>query len=181
MSGIDLNLTSQQRGQLCAQLQSARDAGLYRRTLALLSLDQGQSISDVSKLLHVGRSSVYRWIDRYRHLCHVAALEDHRGQGRPSVLTEKQRLLLCSALKQSPQRYGYLATGWTVPLLQDSLGRVSGQRVSEDTIRRQLHACGYAWKRFRYVLAADPDLEKKTANFASNQGFAASHRGAGRR
>lgn len=84
MSRIDLNLTSQQRRQLCAQLQSARDAGLYRCILALLFLDQGWSISEVRRLLHVGRSSLYCWIDRYQHLPQVAVLENHRGQGAPA-------------------------------------------------------------------------------------------------
>jgi hypothetical protein len=32
---------------------------------------------------------------------------------------------------------------------------------------------GYVWKRSRYVLAPDPEKEKKTANSPQNQGFAA--------
>lgn len=79
-------------------------------------------------------------------------------------MTEQQRALLRSALEQSPQRGGYPASGWTIPLLQDYLKRMLGQKVYEDTLRRQLHAWRYVWKRFRYVLVADPDLEKKTAD-----------------
>jgi Winged helix-turn helix len=56
---------------------------------------------------------------------------------------------------------GYFAVNWTVPLLQEQLEHGTGERLSDDTIRRELRRMGYAWKRSRYVLDPDPEEEKK--------------------
>jgi transposase len=59
-------------------------------------------------------------------------------------------------LDQPPDRFGYSATGWTVPLLQSHLARWDLDGFCDATVRRQLHALGYVWKRPRYVLDPDP-------------------------
>jgi len=79
--------------------------------------------------------------------------------------------LLRSLLQTSPDRLGYFAVNWTVPLLQEQIERKTGLRLSEDTIRRELQRQHYVWKRYRYVLEPDPDLEKKTQNQAANPQF----------
>ena len=71
-------------------------------------------------------------------------------------------MLLADVIATPPDQLGYLAVNWTVPLLQDHLERACSTRFSDDTIRRALHHLGYVWKRYRYVLDEDPDLEKKT-------------------
>jgi transposase len=72
-------------------------------------------------------------------------------------------LLLC-LLERAPGEFGYPHGGWTLSLLREQLEQGTGQGVSEDTIRRELHRLGYAWKRPRYALEPDPEREKKTAN-----------------
>jgi hypothetical protein len=80
-----------------------------------------------------------------------------------------------------PRRtFGHLATGWTVPLLQQVLAQGRPEpALSEDTIRRRLHERGYVWKRFRYVLSPDPQREKKTPASPPNPGLARAHRALG--
>jgi hypothetical protein len=56
---------------------------------------------------------------------------------------------------------GYFAVNWTVPLLRDPLVMCTSQRFSDHTIRRGLRQLNYVWKRPRYVLAPDPEREKK--------------------
>lgn len=79
----------------------------------------------------------------------------------------------------SPGRFGYHATHWTVSLLRDQLRRNLEQDYSDDTIRRNLHRLGYVWKRPRYVLAPDPQREKKKPAAARTWQLAASQHGAG--
>jgi transposase len=86
------------------------------------------------------------------------------------------RALLPTLLGQTPDQLGYFAVNWTVPLLQEQIEHGTGQRLSEDTIRRELDRLGYAWKRGRYVLDPDPEREKKTADSQAsprNQGLVA--------
>lgn len=71
-------------------------------------------------------------------------------------------MLLRTLMQTSPDRLGYFAVNWTVPLLQEQIDHTTGLRLSEDTIRRELDRQHYVWKRYRYVLDPDPDLEKKT-------------------
>jgi transposase len=49
-------------------------------------------------------------------------------------------------------------------LLQEELEQGTGIAFSEDAIRDELHRLGYVWKRPRYVLDPDPEVEKKTTD-----------------
>lgn len=176
----DWHLTPAQRRMLEKKLPHIRDAALFRRLLALLQVDQGQSIAQTARLVRVNRRSVHRWMQRFASGHSLSALEHHRGQGRPSQWNEELTGLVEAALARAPLRLGYHANSWTVPLLQAFLAVYHPeQEVSTSTLRRHLKAAGYVWKRFRYVLAPDPEAEKKTLAFAANTGFARGHRASG--
>jgi transposase len=157
---IKFCLTDEQRRLLRAQLNSTEDINLYRRTLALLEVDQGRSPADISRSFGVSCSSVYNWLDAFETTPQPSALTDHRAQGRPSLWTNTLDNLLCETLKQSPNACGYQAVNWTVPLLQMHLIRHGGKRLSDPTIRRKLHEMGYVWEHSRFVLLTIPEVEK---------------------
>jgi transposase len=117
---------------------------------------------------------VYYWVEGYaqRHDATDLRLEDRPG--RPTLWTEEARALLQQLLASTPTDRGYYAVNWTVPLLQEELRHGTGNRFSDDTIRRELRRLGYVWKRPRYLLDPDPELEKKTADSPANSEFAAS-------
>src|SRR5829696_5892292 len=174
-----LKLTYWQRRRLRRQLTEAADAHLYRRTLAVLELDRGRSAADIADMLGVTRQSVHNWAAAYTQGHDPTALEDDERAGRPRLLSEDDEALLRSLLDSSPQEIGHQATSWTIPLLQHELERGTGQRPSDDTVRRGLTRLGYVWKRPRYVLAPDPEREKETADPAANPRPAAPERGPG--
>src|SRR5581483_10565381 len=176
----DLYLTSRQRERLRQQLHATPDSRVYRRTLAVLQVADGRPVTEVADLLGVGRRSVYHWLDAYRLDRDPADLHDRPGRGHPTAWTDELRALLRRALEQPPDAWGYRATDWTVALLQDFLVEQGGERLADATIRRQLHALGYAWKRSRYVLPGDPEAEKKTAHPPELAGLAAGRRVPGR-
>ena len=170
------HLSSAEREALESLLQDTRDAGVYRRVLALLEVDRGRPLAALARLLRVGRRTLYHWLDAYRCSGDAAALVDRRGQGRPSVWDEDSLALLQSARAGAPRAWGYQATEWTVPLLQDHLARQGGPGVSATTLRRELHRRGYVWKRPRYALHPDPEREKKTADLPPGPGQGAARR-----
>lgn len=174
-----VQLTSSQRHRLRTQLRHATDAGYYRRLLAILELDQGQTVAEVAALLQVTRQSVYNWARSFAACPDPAVLQDQYGIGRPSVWTEQLPTLLLTSLPQRPDQWGYVGVNWTVPLLQEHLFRHGGCWLSDDTIRRELDRLGYVWKRFRYVLPPDPQREKKTRPPSAAAGFAAAQRQVG--
>jgi transposase len=173
-------LTAWQRRCLECQLKDTRDARLYRRTLAVLEVRRGRPVAQVAEAWGVTPRSVYNWLDAYARDRDPAALRDGRRPGRPSSWSGGGRRLLRDLLGQSPQRLGYHAADWTVPLLRDHLARHAGLWLSDDTARRELDRQGYSWKRSRYVLDPDPEREKKTRPPPPGAGPAAAQRAARR-
>jgi transposase len=174
-----LNLTPWQRRRLRRQLTQARDARLFRKTLAVLEFDHGRSAADIARMLGVTRETVYAWIAIYTQDHDPTALEDLPGRGRHPSLEEDQEHFLEALLASSPQDHGYPHTTWTLPLLQELLEIATGLRVSQETLRRALHRMDYLRKRPRYGLEPDPEREKKTADPPADPGAAAAERGAG--
>lgn len=179
MNGI--RLTSMQHAHLQRQLEYSEDVRVYRRTLAILEHDAGIPIVRIAENMNVDRGSVHRWIAAFRESLSPCSLLEKPRNGRPRLWTDAHSQWMQALLETSPEELGYFAVNWTVPLLREHLRESIGQNVSDDTIRRGLAALGYVWKRPRYVLAADPDRDKKKTNSTSNQGFAASQRHSGRR
>ena len=171
MSG--LRLTAVQRRGLERQLRSTHAAGLYRRTLAILEAADGRSIAEIARLLRTSRVAVYRWVEAFDVARKPDCLVDSRGGNHPSVWTEDLQAALSDGLGRWPEHFGYQAIEWTVPLLREHLARRGGQCPSETSIRRQLHALGYVWKRPRYVLQPDPERDKKTADSPGDPAIAA--------
>ena len=156
-----LQLTASQRRRLEHVLRTARGAGLFRRVLAMLEVDSGRSIAETARLLRTSRVTIYHWIGRFQRTREPTSLVDHRGGNRPSVWDEELQNVLRASMGHRPEPFGYQVVEWTVPLLGEHLARWCGVRPSASSIRRQLHALGYVWKRPRYVLDPDPEREKK--------------------
>ena len=176
-----VQLTAAQRRHLQRRLREADAASYYRRLLALLALDEGDSVAEVAERLGVTRQSVYNWARLYETEGTAAALQDRYGGGRPSVWTEEREALLVAALRQRPDQLGDPGPNWTARLLQAYLERVGGLHVSEDTIRRQLERLDYVWKRFRHGLPPDPERAKKTRHPPTGEEPAAAECAAGGR
>jgi transposase len=161
----DLELTGVQRRTLEQQARSTHDARVYRRTLALLQIADGQSVSTVAEHLRAGRRSVYRWLAAYRAWPRPEALSDKPGRGRPRLLGSKDMAALERWLRRRPADLGYWANDWTVPLLAEHLTSQSPHGLptcSTRTLYRRLDDLDEAWKRPRHALPPDPDTEKKT-------------------
>jgi transposase len=175
-----LTLTYWQRLRLEQQLRSTHDARVYRRTLAVLDVAEGELVPVVARRLRVTPRAVYHWLAAYADGHRPDALAEGDRTGRPTLLDQPQRQLLRDLLAKSPQELGYPATTWTVPLLQRHLRGHNGLWASQDTIRRELRRLRYTWKRPRYRLDPDPELRgKKEAYPQAHQAVAASQRGAG--
>lgn len=171
-----LELTSWQRYRLRSQLRQVDEARVFRRTLAVLEASRGKSVAEISAMLGVSRQSVYRWIEAYRQSREPTALWEGEHPGRPSFWDGERQALLRCLLEHQPDQCGYFAVNWTVPLLKEQLECSTGLSVSDDTIRREMRRLGYVWKRGRYELAPDPELEKKTTDSEADPQFAAPNR-----
>ena len=173
-----LQLTPRQRRRLQDQLRRTLDARVHRRTLAILEFDRGRRVADIAQGLCVSRQSIYGWLEAYAAMRQPAALVDAERGGRPALLRNEEQDLLQSLLALPPQELGLPHTAWSAPLLRETLAALEGLEVSARTVRRALQRLDYTWKRPRDVLAADPELEKKTAFAPPDRRAATAQRGA---
>lgn len=173
-------LTWHQRKRLRRQLRQTKEASVFRRTLAILEYDRGEAVARTAQRLCVTSRSVYRWLAAFSSAADLAALAPAPRSGRPPLWGEDATGALQLLLASTPLDQDYLASDWTVPLLGVALARRTGRRYAPNTIREHLHRLGYVWKRPRYVLAPDPEREKKTPDSAQTQAFAPAQRGLGR-
>lgn len=92
-------------------------AKAYRRALALLELDRGQSYTAVSGTLKVSIVTLSKWAMQYRETG-LEVLQDQPRSGRPIEIDGEQRAKV-TALACSDPPEGYAQ--WTLRLLADKV------------------------------------------------------------
>jgi transposase len=136
--------------RLSQALAQVHDVRLYRRLRAVAEIAEGEPVVAVAKRARVGRSTVYRWIERYLAERAPSALADGKRSGRPRTTPALTDSKLRQLLMSDPCRFGYDANTWTVPLLATHL-HTQGLVISARTLRRRIRAARFRWKRPRYV------------------------------
>lgn len=147
--------TRRELEQIVTHPDSARQ---LRRAQGLLWVDNGESVSSVTKRLGVTRQSFYNWRDslKQRSGSIRRRLEDAPKSGAPRRKSDQVDKVLPDLLATHPQEKGYRATGWTRRLLTDYFVRVHQLKVSSFTLKKAIRRAGYRWKRPRYVLSRRP-------------------------
>ncbi len=150
----DLNLTHRERRRLEACLRTTRDIIAYRRALALLWVDRKTPVSEIARGLFVNRTAVYRWIVDYAEHRDAATLADGRHENRtaPRFWSDEAQRALEEGLHSSPDKLGFRAVNWTIPLLCDHIEDVCGQRPSDRQVRQRLPQLDYVWKRPKHAM-----------------------------
>ena len=88
----------------------------YKRATALLELDRGKTMTDVSRTLGVSYPTVLSWRGKYLAGGLAAALHDKPRSGRPVVIAGSQRAKI-TALACSAPPIGHAR--WTLRMLAD--------------------------------------------------------------
>ncbi len=162
-----VQLTPAESTHLRRLARSCSSSRIEKRVLAILALSRGEAVERVALLLECSKQSVINWRAAWlRSSRGVEVLEDRPHLGRPRGWDEDREEILGALLQRSPDQFGYRAHAWTSRLLSHELARLSGWRPSDRTVRRELKALGYVYKRPRYVLDPDPRLVKKSPGFA---------------
>ena len=148
-----LQLSAFTRKQLYGRLQQAYASGslkLIKRIHALLTLAQGQSVSDVAQMLSLGEQTVRDYRNQYLFKG-MASLVYKAPPGRPSKLTKTQRQQLAEWIKASPQDSGYTSGCWNTPMIQDLLERRFGVIYHPHYIATLLNNMGFSYQKARFV------------------------------
>ena len=77
-----------ERRQLQRLVRKLSDVGEDRSALAILRLMDGATVAEVGGLLEAARSSVYRWVGRYRQFGVAGLRSAPRGRSHRTVTHE---------------------------------------------------------------------------------------------
>jgi transposase len=118
MNKQHVQLSDEDRDYLEALISKGElTAKMYRRTLALLELDRGQSYTAVSKTLKVTIPTLSKWASKYQDIG-LQVLQDQPRSGRPVEIDGNQRAKI-TALACSDPPDGYAR--WSLRLLADKV------------------------------------------------------------
>jgi transposase len=127
-----------------------------RRAQALLWLDEGESVQEVAERLQISRQAVYKWITHFHVRATLpipARVADGLHPGRPRTVWGVIDPLLAAVIESNPRDWGYEATVWPAPLLQQYLQEVHHLPVSRPSVSLALARLRLRWKRPRHHLA----------------------------
>jgi len=115
--------------------QGEATAKVYRRALALLELDRGQTYTTVSKTLQVTQTTLSTWVQKYQ-MTGMQVLVDRSRPGRPIEIDGNQRAKI-TALACSDPPEGYAE--WNLRLLADKAVELGYcESLSHTSVRRIL-------------------------------------------
>ena len=115
--------------------QGKSTAKAYRRALALLELDRGQTYIEVSKIIQATIPTISSWAKKYQEIG-LQCLADQPRTGRPIEIDGNQRAKV-TALACSDPPVGY--TEWSLRLLADKAVELGYcENLSHTTVRRIL-------------------------------------------
>lgn len=119
------------------ELQSRSD-GAYRvstRIRAVLLNHKQKTSGEIASVLGSARSKVSGWLKSYVEQGVEGLMEGHRS-GRPSLLTDLQKVLLCDIVDSGPIAYGSISGVWTSKLVSE---------VIKEEFNVEYHPC-HVWK-----------------------------------
>lgn len=139
---------------LLRELRQARYGHLLALHILLL-LTVGKNPTEIADFLFCSRSSVYRTVKAYR----AGELDWQReDQGASPRLSRWQRKLR-SLIKLSPRAFGWCRVRWSCLTLAITLAVLTQVKVSRETVRLELKAANYVWKRAK-LKGRDDDPER---------------------
>ena len=144
-------LASERLAALEAAYNGTDDAETRLRYQMVLLAHQGRTAPEITRLTLRGADTVVRVLRRYG-TGGLAAVPYRVPPGPAPTVTAAWRAELVRVIELSPRAVGVASAVWTTGLLATYLATATGVAVSQETVRRGLHAAGYVCKRPTWTL-----------------------------
>jgi transposase len=146
--------------QACLKQTRRTRPRLAERCHYVLRNAQGWSVPQIARHLDRNEHTIRTWLKAYR-TAGLKGLQNTPQSGRPATTGQRVSEQLERLLVQSPSHFGYLEAGWTVDLLRAYLAQHQ-EAASDATVRRQLKAGDWVYKRFAKTVPRNaPSAAKK--------------------
>jgi transposase len=167
-----LVLNEEQKAHL-QQIANSRKSPLreVQRANILLQYSEGISISDIQKMIHVSRATVYKWIDKALAMGIEEGLLDKYHRPKEPVITEEAKAWVINLACSKPTEHGYAAEMWTRSALANHVRKYAAeagheclQKAAKATIQRILEGHPLRPHKIAYYLEKrDPEFDRKMA------------------
>lgn len=141
MDGIVICLGRSAKRRIGRKLRGCEDAGLVRRYLIVINLDEGRSPTDIARILHVSRTTVYRVAWRFRE-CGEAGLIDRREENGEAKVDEAYLAVLYDVVASYADEHGWQRPTWTQEMLIRTMEKKTGVKIGMAAMSRALHTIG---------------------------------------
>jgi transposase len=154
-----LEIPAEQQTAMLRELRRWR-YGLLLNLHILLLCAAGKTPQEIAASLLCSRSSVYRAVAAYRagKFDRLWSAPQDAASAPSAPLSRFQRLVR-SLIEQPPRLSGWCRTRWSCTALALTIKARTGVAWSRESVRRELHAAGYIWKRAK-LRARDDDPER---------------------
>ena len=165
-----LVLSKEQQEELKKTVQS-RKAPIreVQRANILLRYSEGMPITEIEKLTHVSRPTIYKWMEKSLAMGIEEGLKDKYHRPKQPVITEEAKAWVMSIACQKPKDVGYAAEVWTRKALAEHAKRYGAEsghdclkKACKATIQRILSEHPIRPHKVAYYLERrDPDFDHK--------------------
>jgi transposase len=141
MDGIVICLGRSAKRRIARKLRECEDAGLARRYLIIMNLDEGRSPTTVARMLHVSRSTVYRVARRFQEWGE-AGLIDRREDNGETKVDEEYLGVLYDVVASYADEHGWRRPTWTQEMLIQTMEEKTGVKIGLAAMSRALRTIG---------------------------------------
>lgn len=141
--------------------ESAREGAdrVSRRIHSVLLNSDGHTSGEISKILNVSREKVSEWLKIYDQQG-FEGLKEGKRSGRPNLLTDLQKVLLCDIIDSGPVAYGLMTGIWTSATIAEIIEWEFDVAYHPGHVRKLLQDFGFSVQSPKRLLAA-ADNEKR--------------------
>lgn len=140
--------------------KSCKDSRLAQKYHALL-LGFDYEWKEVANILHRSYKQIRKWVKKYNKYG-LDGLKSDKQKGNDPKLSVQQKAELKEIVSNDPRDKGYNFSNWNSKNLKEIIKEKFSVLVSQETIRRVLHALGFVWKRpeHKFVLSNKKEKEE---------------------
>jgi transposase len=143
--------------------RNAATDGAYRvstRIRAVLLNHQEKTSGQIATTLNAPRSRVSDWLKTYAEQGVDGLMEGHRS-GRPSRLTDIQKIMICDILDSGPIAYGQMSGVWTAKNISQIIRDEFGIQYHPSHVWKLLQDFGFTVQSPKRLLAKADDEKRQ--------------------
>ena len=140
-TNIQITLNEKEKRKLTKYSKGLKTAhSMVVRSLIILYLCVGMSISDVSRKIDINRLTVRKWANRYCEYG-IKGLEDKERTGRPCVFDSEVVLHIIKMACEMPEKYGRSLAMWDCyEIAKELIRNHIVESISPESVRRILRS-----------------------------------------